>query len=133
MLKKIKDFFRKVLQNETFAIIAIALIMVFSMSFCYLCSYTSALKEQEKEAQLKKPEYVQVHYGNGEIYQFKAKSVAKGREMTPIVILENGYVYNFSESYTYKILDDSNQETWHIYLWRDLPYQLEKELFTKIN
>ena len=73
---------------------------------------------------------VELYFGNGETYQFKAKTVVPSYG-TPIAVLENNYKWRFAEAYKYEY--DSETNTYKVFLWRDEPYKLEKECFEKIN
>lgn len=107
--------------------------------------------------------YLELHFGNGEIYRQEIVSLClaeyydgrHGRNYATygddysfiglsemsydnVFRLQNGFaklpeghIYSFSEAY--KIIYDEETVTISLFLWRDEPYQLEKEVFEKIE
>lgn len=121
------------------------------------CNVTGNAKEAQKET---KPAVLEVHFGNGEIYKcdiayiyFPDDSLAigsnvfdtsslHGKYFDPSKMsieeiqnsgakLSNGCAYSFSEAFALGF--DKKTKTVSIYLWREEPYRLEKEVFEKVE
>ena len=73
---------------------------------------------------------IELHFGNGEIYKAEAELVVPAHG-APIAILENDRMWRFEEAYKYEYNRDT--KTYKVFLWRNEPYDLEKEYFEKIN
>lgn len=121
------------------------------------CNATGNAKETQKET---KPAVLEVHFGNGEIYKcdiaymyFPDNIPSTGGDVFEIsslhseyfdpskmpiaeiqnsgVKLSNGCAYSFSE--TFALGFDKETKTVSMYLWREEPYRLEKEVFEKVE
>ena len=78
------------------------------------------------------PLYLQIHFGNGEIYETQLEDLYRSPHgATPVATLKNGYEYRLAEYYKYEHNKETN--TWIVYIWRDEPYSLEKAYFKKIK
>lgn len=108
----------------TFGLLCVALFFSFTMS--------SASAEKETESP-PKPYYLEIHYGNGDVYTVEVDSVVVSMHSAPRARLKNDYTYRFDEAYTYWREETDLYIKYELHLWRDKPYALEKELFTKIR
>lgn len=130
MFKKIINLIEnKIFAKITFSCFAVVILFAIMIFVCLVPQKEDSQKEEVKTS----AEYVQIYYSNGEVYQFKAKLVSFGRDRVPTATLENGYICHFADMYTYEKISEADEIIWHIHLWRDEPYKLEKELFTKIE
>lgn len=111
-----------------FIIIFISILLIFFLQgtkHIQLENETTIQVETETDNQW----FLELHFGNGETYIAKVEKVVASTFAPRVAFLDNGYRYSFEEGYKFEYDEDTN--TYHLYLWRDEPYVLEKELFKK--
>lgn len=107
------------------------LIITLAIGGVYLLNQGKSNTTQTEETEVK-PLYLEIHYGNGEIYKTELEDLYTSLHgAAPVATLKNGYRYRLTEYYKYE--HNENTNTWIVYFWRDEPYSLEKEHFTKIQ
>ena len=125
MLDKIKSFFNNNTREALWTFFGLLCLLLFFQ--------ISAVANEQKETAIVTNEQtssLEIHYGNGDVYTVDVKYVAISGGIENKAILNNGYTYQL-DMYDYYYDEETNVYT--IYLWRDEPYELEKELFTKIS
>lgn len=123
------------------------------------CGYVNAETVETKNSKA----FLELHFSNGEIYRTKIKYIyypncysndygGKNNyinesftdeyyydpsKLVPSelqnsgAVLDNGWAYSFSDVIT--LTFDEETKTVAIYLWRDTPYELEKQVFEKVE
>ena len=117
--------------KETFAMIIVATLMIIILcAASYIVNNQNNSIDTTETSQTNPTKYLEIHFGNGEVYKQEADFIVSPYSGTKAK-LSNGYIYNLETGYKYSYNKETN--TYVLYVWRDEPYTLEKELFEKIE
>ena len=87
--------------------------------------------EVSSETDAETTRWLELHFGNGEIYKQQITGTYSSRLALQSFKIADEYYYFIEDAYKMDYNKETN--TYALYLWRDEPYQLEKELFEKVN